>query len=136
MAHGASERTQKRWTRRRLAGALAGSSMVPLAACGALGAPAGRSGAASAAACRSRLEFFTPFAAGTVPYQGFQQVADAFARGRPGCAVEQVPVAGDADAVAEKLATTLAGGAPPAQTVLPPGERDHLVSQRTNRASG
>lgn len=120
MEHGASERTQKRWTRRRLAGALAGSSMVPLAACGALGAPAGRSGAASAAACRSRLEFFTPFAAGTVPYQGFQQVADAFARGRPGCAVEQVPVAGDADAVAEKLATTLAGGAPPALTVLPP----------------
>jgi ABC-type glycerol-3-phosphate transport system substrate-binding protein len=92
----------------------AGGALVP--ACAPGGAPSGP----QPATCRSKLEFYTPFAATTVQYQGFQDAITAFGRQRSGCTVEQVPQAG-APAVQEKLTATLAGGTPPALTVMPPG---------------
>jgi multiple sugar transport system substrate-binding protein len=104
-----------------LGGLGAGSALsAAIAACGPFVAGGGQGKSAGAATCRSRLEFLSPFASATVQYQGFSHVATAFAQQRAACAVEIVPVTGGANAVAEKLATTLAGGSPPALTVLPP----------------
>jgi multiple sugar transport system substrate-binding protein len=98
-----------------LRSAAAGAGGGLLAACAAGGdAPGG----AQSATCRSRLEFYTPFAATTVQYQGFQDVIAAFGRQRSGCTVEQVPLTGGAGGVTEKLTAALAAGTPPSLVVL------------------
>ncbi|MBI3974247.1 MAG: extracellular solute-binding protein [Chloroflexi bacterium] len=104
-------------TRRRVIAYGAGAAL--LAAC-TPGAASTEGRQTAASACRSTLEFYTPFASTTVQYQGFQEVITAFMRQRSGCSVEQVPQAG-AGGVQEKLTAALAGGDPPALTVMPPG---------------
>ncbi|MDQ3702572.1 MAG: extracellular solute-binding protein, partial [Chloroflexota bacterium] len=104
-------------TRRQGLGALAGGAA--LAACGTPGLGS-ETRQPSKATCASQLEFYMPFAASTVQYQGFQAVGTAFAAGRSGCSIQQVSTGGGALGVAEKLTTAQAAGAPPALTVVTP----------------
>lgn len=99
-----------------------GAATALLAACQPGGAAGGTAAPPAAdSTCRSKLEFFLPFAPGSLQHTALQQLGTDFAQRRSGCSVELVTTGGAADGTAEKLTTTLAAGTAPALVVMPPG---------------
>src|SRR5688572_1121851 len=113
--------------RRQLVHLMAGSGgSLGAAACG-IGEPSG--GAVTQAACKSEIDFVSPFNVGSVNGDGLVKMTEDYAAANQGCKATMLFMSTNNTEIQEKLVASVLAGTPPAVAMVPAQQTPQWINK-------